>query len=305
MALGAVSTGRRRDLGRWKAPRRTVNGMSSLTAAMRLLLLLAAELAAVVVLLWVGDVAALAVPLDGVDVWLATTATDLVVVALLRMVGLAGALWLLASTLLYALALAIRAPAAVRAVGWATLPAVRRVAERGVALAVVTSTVVGGPAAALAAPGSLHQTPPPPAVAGPESVATDVAEGRPPPDPSPGPSPDHHPADDHSTATPAPPEPADPDAEPAAGARGGDADGDPSRVATSPPPARSAAHVVQAGESLWSIAADQVGTTDPRVVGPYWAQLLAANPDLPSGDPDLVHPGDQVRVPPLPAHLTS
>lgn len=248
--------------------------MRSLTAAMRLLLLLAAETAAVALLLRLGDGAALAVPLDGLDVWLAMAPTDLAVVALLRLAGLAGALWLLASTLLYALALASRVPAAVRAVGWATLPAVRRVAERTIVLAVATSTVVGGPAAALAAPGSLQQAPPPPAVAGPESIAAESAEGRPPSDP---PAADD-PTDDRSTANPAPPVPAAPDAEPAG----------------------SEVHLVQAGESLWSIAADQVGAKDPQVVGPYWAQLLTANPDLPSGDPDLIHPGDLVRIPPPP-----
>ena len=60
-------------------------------------------------------------------------------------------------------------------------------------------------------------------------------------------------------------------------------------------------HIVQPGESLWSIAADETqrrtGTSDPDAVGPYWHEVVTANADLPSGDIDVVHPGDQVVLP--------
>ena len=49
-------------------------------------------------------------------------------------------------------------------------------------------------------------------------------------------------------------------------------------------------HVVQAGETLWGIAADRLGS------GAAYPTLVAANPHTIT-DPNLIHPGDVVRVP--------
>jgi len=68
---------------------------------------------------------------------------------------------------------------------------------------------------------------------------------------------------------------------------------------TPPPNPRPAlsttAHVVVAGESLWSIARDRVG--DHAVVQ-YWHALCDANrATVPSGDLNLIHPGETVVLP--------
>lgn len=61
-------------------------------------------------------------------------------------------------------------------------------------------------------------------------------------------------------------------------------------------------HVVVAGEHLWSIARDQVSVaglaTDDDTVGTYWRRVVAQNlARIPSGDPDLVVPGQVIVLP--------
>ena len=82
----------------------------------------------------------------------------------------------------------------------------------------------------------------------------------------------------------------------------------PSRPAAAQPvPSRPAAarYVVRPGDSLWRIAARQVRSADgahPDLaeVTRYWRRLVAANRGhLASGDPDLIHPGEQVVLPPI------
>jgi hypothetical protein len=64
---------------------------------------------------------------------------------------------------------------------------------------------------------------------------------------------------------------------------------------------------VEAGDSFWSVAAEVVADalgrppTDAEVA-PYWADLVEANRDrLVTGDPDLVYPGQYLRLPPVEA----
>jgi nucleoid-associated protein YgaU len=74
---------------------------------------------------------------------------------------------------------------------------------------------------------------------------------------------------------------------------------------TTPPPS-ARVHVVVAGDNLWSIAraalADATGAPPAaRDVAPYWHRVVDANrATLRSGDPDLIHPGELVTLPPLP-----
>jgi hypothetical protein len=62
-------------------------------------------------------------------------------------------------------------------------------------------------------------------------------------------------------------------------------------------------HVVAAGESLWTIAADSLvaagNRSTPAAVAALWPRWYAANADVIGPDPDLIHPG-HVLVPPPP-----
>lgn len=58
--------------------------------------------------------------------------------------------------------------------------------------------------------------------------------------------------------------------------------------------------VVEKGDHLWKISARHLGSGagDGRVA-PYWREVIAVNtPHLRSGDPDLIYPGEVVRLPP-------
>jgi len=66
--------------------------------------------------------------------------------------------------------------------------------------------------------------------------------------------------------------------------------------------------VVEAGDNLWALSASRVAAATGRTVADlterevhaYWVTVLAANRDrLPAPDPDLLHPGDHVTLPPL------
>ena len=82
--------------------------------------------------------------------WLDTVAPEDAVAAVVRLAALAGAYWLLGSTLLYLLARTTRLPALVRGVRWATLPGVRGVVDKVVAASIVAPMVLGGAAPAMA-----------------------------------------------------------------------------------------------------------------------------------------------------------
>ncbi len=59
-------------------------------------------------------------------------------------------------------------------------------------------------------------------------------------------------------------------------------------------PRRDRVHVVRPGDSLWSIAAAEAGTGD---IGTRWRTIWAANQDTIGSDPDLIIPGQQLRIP--------
>jgi hypothetical protein len=92
--------------------------------------------------------------------------------------------------------------------------------------------------------------------------------------------------------TPALPDPAHPGPQP------GPAQPVPAQTSPSP---RGARHVVVPGESLWSIARDEAtaaGLVDGAAIERYWRVLCDVNrATLPSGDLDVVHPGDEVILP--------
>jgi Tfp pilus assembly protein FimV len=72
-----------------------------------------------------------------------------------------------------------------------------------------------------------------------------------------------------------------------------------SRAAAPAPAASGETHVVRPGESLWSIAKRLAGPgasagAAARLANSLW-QLNAAT--IRSGDPDLIHVGDRLRLP--------
>lgn len=58
---------------------------------------------------------------------------------------------------------------------------------------------------------------------------------------------------------------------------------------------------VQPGDTLWSVAAHDLpaDATDPEI-NARWHAIYAANRRAIGPDPDLLHPGQQLRLPPLP-----
>ncbi|HVM02206.1 MAG TPA: LysM domain-containing protein [Acidimicrobiales bacterium] len=218
-----------------------------------------------------------AVPLSDVPGWLAETRTEDVLVAAALLAARGVALWLLASTALYLAAGALRLPRLARAIGWTTLPAFRRLIDGMVAGSVVAGTMVGTaiPAAAQAAEVvGEHTYVPRPAGDGPAYTPIPAGSGRPalaPPTTAPLDEPMRFPA-----STPA------------------------------PAPTTGGFHRVEPGEHLWGIARAHLAAAGgrpaedlrPADVAPYWRRLIDANTGrLRSGDPDLIHPGEELVLP--------
>src|SRR6266508_2277264 len=256
--------------------------------ALSLLTLLAAEALAVATLHGLGRVDGLGGPGTDPAGWLASASPEAVVAGGLRLTALALAWWLLATTLLYALAHITRLPAAMRAVRWAVLPGARGLVERALGVSLLTTVALG---AAGLGTGAASADEPPPA-----TVPSVVVEQ------------DRRPQRDEPVAAPevrggraleTVPDPAPPTAPPAP---------DPSPVPAepAPPPAASpptppapigAPYVVAPGDSLWTIAANRTAGDE---VDAYWTRLVDANRDtLRSGNPNLIYPGEVLELPPL------
>jgi hypothetical protein len=245
--------------------------MNSPIRAARVICTVVVESAVLAALVVVGRRPELAVPVGHLGEWLRDGDAATVVIALLRWVAMAGAAWLLGSTLLYLAASLSRVPAAVRAVRWSTLPAVRRAVDAACAVSIAT-TVVLAPAGAGAARAS-----DPPSV----SLVRDGHDG----------GIRELPADTTTTTTvptTLPPVTVVP-------------------VAPTPLPSATGDEVVVAeGDNLWVLAARHLAASSGRAstdvpdaeVAPYWARVCDANRDrLASGDPDLVFPGERVVLP--------
>gem|GEM_PF-1076104 len=191
----------------------TVGRTAPLRRTGSLLGLLALEVAAVLGLHWLGRFDGLQVRWDKPVPWLLDSPIQDVLGSLLRMVALVMAYWLLASTLLYLLASLTRLPGAVRAVGWATLPLVRRVADHAVAVTLATSMVggttlgVAGPALAADSRGFGPPAPKPVAAAGATGSGTQDGPTTTEPEPTRTSEPVYEPdpADQVPTTTTAPP----------------------------------------------------------------------------------------------------
>lgn len=283
--------------------------MARVRSVLLLIALLAAEAGALVGVWRLGGRPWAAIDLIEPMRWLAVTPPGDALAAVLRVAALLAAAYLLSSTAAYVGARCSGVPTAIRAVRWATLPVVRRVADRAVAVALTAGTALGGPAVgiAAAAPAPVTvlapaQDPPGPLVAPPErAVETTSARAVTTPDLSawvPGlPRAALHPPREPTAAAQSPGRQASPVPAAETGTAGGDV------------PAAGVVEVLVApGDNLWAISAERLAAatnrqrsevTDREVHG-YWVTVLAANRDrLPSRDIDLLNLGDRVLLPPV------
>lgn len=227
------------------------------------IVLVGTEVATLVLLVRLGSVPGFAIEWADPAGWLARTTPEDAAAAVLRVMAIGGAGWLLLSTLL-CLAASARPGGSTGSLARAvTGRGVVRILERVLAISLVTGTTFG-PAAAIGA-----GPPSPPVEIDVRTGRAETEEAVPTVEPTPVP-------------TPAPPL---------------------VPVAT---PETSVEHVVQPGECLWSIAADELALTTARTrdaiadaeVAAYWVELMAANHGrLASGDPNLIYPGEVVLLP--------
>lgn len=311
----------------------------------RLAFLLGLETGATYILLRLGSMPSMQVPgVAGVHewrLWLQTTPVEDALAATLRLMGLGCALWLLGSTGLYVLARAARVRAAMRAVGWLTIPPVRRMVDRALALSMATTLLTG--------PGAPAARPLPPSPGEPDRVVRVVDPDRGvilPPGASAAsegtagagglPAAERGPGASVPSVPPLPPVASPPDA-PAQSAAPGNGTGavgfareppaadDP--VPTPRRPQESGApegsvgtprkaagataetvHEVATGDNLWRISRDHLAMATgrraadipDREVHAYWSRVIEANRHtLRSGDPNLIHPDESIRLPPI------
>jgi hypothetical protein len=206
------------------------------------------------------------------------------VTAVLRVVVVGIAWYLLVVTVVGALA---RATRSVRMVRWAdalALPPVRRVLSSSLGLTTALVTAAG-PAVALPPPGLVPPRPSDPPVMAPLDLPA-----------APAPTPEATPAPT-LTATPEETPEATPDPVPEATT---------APLPAAPAPGAPAEHVTRPGDHFWRIAAAQVSAAVGRPatdaeIAPYWRQLVAANRDrlADPANPDLVFPGQQFVLPPV------
>ncbi|HEX7521283.1 MAG TPA: hypothetical protein VF441_04415 [Acidimicrobiia bacterium] len=241
-------------------------------------LLLVAETAGLVALVRLGHADGFSVPFAHLAVWVRQSPPADVLAATLRVVALGGLCWLLATTALYGVARAVRATRVINALGWCTLPAIRRVVDGALAVSLMTTVVASGA-------GVAHAAPPPTT----STTSPRVRSGR------------------AHVLESFPPAPTTSPSSPAQPARSSDLD--PPSPAPSPTPPADAPvqrHVVVAGDNLWTIAAAEVARSTgrsaseltDREIATYWVELVtAARPGLRSGNPDRIYPGEVVPLP--------
>ncbi len=211
--------------------------------------------------------------------WLATTPPETVLVAGLRLIGLAVCYWVLATAALYWLSRRRgMTPAWVR---FMTMPVLRRVIDRAFATGLTVSIAFTSVSPATA----VEEEPAP--------VIFEVHDGVPLPHV-------HIIADGADTAAPPPAVtsvPAfPPRAVPAISNR-----------RTAPTAVVADRHTVVPGDNLWDVAAHRLeaaGNGGPTTaeITTYWQRLVEANQaSLRSGDPNLIFPGEILTIPPASA----
>jgi hypothetical protein len=247
------------------------------------------EVAALLALHHLGSYEPAAIAWGDLNAWLAQTPPEEALVAVARLAALGLAWWLAASTVLYLLASVTSIPGLVRGVRWATFPPVRRMIDGALATSIVVSSTLASPGVAVAAPADRAAVVVELDEAGEQAAGAEpVYHPRPAGDAGPN-SYEPRPANDSpSTAT------------------------SPSRTATASPenePATvptTATYTVRPGDNFWTIAEQHLAVArdhpsdelDTDSVRAYWLRLVQANAgDLASDDPDLIWPGEQIKLP--------
>jgi hypothetical protein len=265
-----------------------------------LISLIAFEAASIVMLHRLGTLEWLRIDWGDLGAWIAASTPEDAVAAAIRLAALALAYWLAATTVVYTLARISRISAAIRAVEWATVPAVRKVVDGALAVTMTAAAFAGpvGPAVA--------QDPIPVVVevedqGGP--IPEIIAPETPPPTTDPAAPP----------VLPLGPErigwsPSSTDARrledpPVAPAEL------PLVTAPGPEPQR---YDVQKGDNLWTISVRHLEAVTGRSdlgnseIARYWRRVIDTNREsLRSGDPDLIYPGERIELPPLDAEESS
>jgi len=229
--------------------------------------------------------------------WLEVTPPEIGLLALAGAAVRVAAVWVLASTVATGMALLAGRPGLANAVSRLAVPAVRSMAVRLAAVTLAVSPSVAPvvavafePAGATASVMASEPDPllppfllPPPVEPVPpgSTAAPDPGSGEPPP--------------------PSRPAPAPPFLVP---------DGGPPRSGTVSDPAPASAaeaarHTVVHGDHLWSIAGQRLaavgdGRPGQHDIARYWLRVIEANREtIRSGDPDLIYPGEVIRLPPI------
>ena len=265
-----------------------------------------AQLAATIV---VGTLAIVALhrlssrfPIDWADplVWLARSPVEDAVTEVIRIVALSLSYWVVISTVLYLVAVLSNVPGAIRAIEWATLPAVRRIARRVAAFTLATS--MAAPAAVLLPPPA-----PDPSATNPATAEASVDLGV----PFTGDSlqPVVRVSGDGVVIPPGYQEPTEPAYEPTVGvpdrpaAEPGNVSSEGTSFDAGLEQTQALTHVVVDGDNLWRISEGHLAsTTGERPSNTdlvkYWSKVIDTNVDsLVSGDPDLIYPGEVIELP--------
>ncbi len=238
------------------------------------------EAATIVALHRLGSLGWMSVPWSSVQTWLEVAPIEDVVAASLRSIALVVAYWITLSTVAYALARALRLPKLIAATAWATLPPIRRVIDRAIAITVTTAVLASPIAPALA-------NEPPPTT---EPVIFQISEQG-------VPTPVSPPLIDPTLITPPGVEGAGYTPRPAGGVVIG--------AQTSETLGEVSYQVIK-GDNLWTISQSHLRAAFPdrevevAEISVYWRQVIELNtPTLQSNDPNLIYPGEQIVLPPI------
>ncbi len=255
-----------------------------MSALLGTLVAIALPVAAIVALHRLGSLDWLRIDFGDIGGWARRSRLEDAIAAVLRYGGLFGAYWLTISSLVYLLARLSGSGRLIDATAVLTLPAVRRVTDRLVIGTLAVSTLAG-PAIAVTSRLADHPT-----SADPIAVrlnAEDTEEGE----------------DEILDLN---------ELDAAA------LDGLALSVPSPPPPRgevrvpesisiKADAHlevIVTEGDHLWALAERRVSSVLGRraadhEIAPYWREVISSNPELRSGDPDIIYPGEVIVLPPM------